>query len=255
MRRSAPWLIFASVFFQALNIACSENNGLEVDLDGLHAVSQLSGIHTGSTNSRSAGILSFTVSIPAGASSEPRPLILALHQGGSRASNLSLGYVQTLAEPGFHDIRPNILAPELPLTASAWTDPIAETVVLDFIEAAQQVWSIDPNRIVLTGYSAGGIGAWFIAGKHPGRFSAAIPMASEVVIGKLRGAYDIPFYVIHGSNDELFDIDDVRLEIDDAIVEGANITLVEVEGASHSQRSAYKSALADAAAWLESEVW
>ncbi len=48
-----------------------------------------------------------------------------------------------------------------------------ETEVFEAIAAVQKRYKIDPNRILLRGFSMGGEGAWHIALHHPDRFAAA----------------------------------------------------------------------------------
>lgn len=48
-----------------------------------------------------------------------------------------------------------------------------EVDVFEAIAAVQQRYKIDPNRVVLRGFSLGGAGAWHLALHHPDRFAAA----------------------------------------------------------------------------------
>src|SRR5207249_2209380 len=48
-----------------------------------------------------------------------------------------------------------------------------EVDIFESIAAVQKRWKIDPNRIVLRGFSLGGAGAWHIAMHYPDRFAAA----------------------------------------------------------------------------------
>ncbi len=53
---------------------------------------------------------------------------------------------------------------------------IGENDVLRSIQMAQQRLAIDPNRILLTGYSMGGSGTWRIGTRHPEIFAAIAPV-------------------------------------------------------------------------------
>lgn len=48
-----------------------------------------------------------------------------------------------------------------------------EVDVFEAIAAVQQRYKVDPNRVILRGFSLGGAGAWHIALHHPSRFAAA----------------------------------------------------------------------------------
>ena len=66
-----------------------------------------------------------------------------------------------------------------------WYRGLGENDVLQAIAAAKQHYSLDPDRIYLTGGSMGGTGAWHIATLHPELFAAVAP-----VCGHLEYAYD-----------------------------------------------------------------
>jgi hypothetical protein len=55
-----------------------------------------------------------------------------------------------------------------------------ETDVFEAIAAAAQLHNIDPDRIVLRGFSMGASGTWHIGLKHPDRFAAIAPYAGYV---------------------------------------------------------------------------
>jgi poly(3-hydroxybutyrate) depolymerase len=56
---------------------------------------------------------------------------------------------------------------------------IGEQDVLRVMDEMQARYSTDPNRVVLVGYSMGGLGAWCIAARHPQRFNAMMALAGR----------------------------------------------------------------------------
>ena len=63
--------------------------------------------------------------------------------------------------------------------AGAWFTRRAEDLVLATVQAVQQRYRIDPNRIFLSGMSNGGIGAWLIGMHHAPLFAGLAPLATR----------------------------------------------------------------------------
>ena len=117
---------------------------------------------------------------------------------------------------------------------------------------------IDPTKVLITGYSDGGNGSWFYAEYFSELFSAAIPMAtsynpkdSEGVVPKL----NIPLYVIHGENDDLFPLAQTQEWVNLLITAGSSIEFVIASGLTHYQFCEYASYLEDAVGWVQTGVW
>jgi dipeptidyl aminopeptidase/acylaminoacyl peptidase len=64
----------------------------------------------------------------------------------------------------------------------------------------------------------------------------------------------VPLYIIHGAQDELFDVEDVRKAYNEMKGKGANVRLVIAEYLSHYQAASYTSLLKGSIPWLE-EIW
>ena len=56
---------------------------------------------------------------------------------------------------------------------------IGEQDVLRVMDEMQVRYGTDPSRVVLIGYSMGGLGAWCIAARHPQRFNAVMVLAGR----------------------------------------------------------------------------
>lgn len=94
--------------------------------------------------------------------------------------------------------------------AGAWFTRRAEDLVLATVQAVQQRYRIDPNRIFLTGMSNGGIGAWLIGMHHAPLFAGLAPMASgidDVLFPFLENLRTTPTYIIHGSQDQVMPVE------------------------------------------------
>ena len=177
------------------------------------------------------------------------PLVLALHYGGEVTEHLSMEFLQSLVVPGLKKLGAVIVAPDCP--GDGWTDEASERAVLAMLDYAIRNWPIDRRRIVVTGYSLGGIGTWFLAAHHPEIFSAAVPIAGRPVAdGKLR----MPVYAIHGRRDEVIDLEPTRQAIDILRAEGVNAQLIIIKGATHYETRRFAAPLKGAVEWLR-DVW
>lgn len=85
---------------------------------------------------------------------------------------------------------------------------IAEQDVLDVLADAEARLAPDPDRIILTGASMGGIGAFRLGARHPDRWSAVAPIIgfapdeTEPLLENLTG---VPIRQINGAVDPLID--------------------------------------------------
>ena len=243
-------LIFFSILtFQGCGLFES-STGVEIDKNTLADIPLVKGITNQRIQMGQVGILYYTLSIPKIKEGKEVPFIIALHWAGRAKQHFAEEYLTGLAEPGFRELGAIIFAPDVP--GSDWSDPISEDAILKFLEAAKQVWPIDPNKIVITGYSMGGNGTWFMTDEHPKKFSAGIPMAS-VPSGDLTGK--VPTYIIHGKKDELFDYRNAQTAYNTLERKGANVRIAIPENLSHYQGFSYVRYLNDASKWLETSVW
>lgn len=251
---SSRFALPASLFALLFLAGCTGDALVEPNAADVQAVQLRPGIHQETLSLGKGGVLRYTVSVPLTLQSGRKvPLVLALHHAGLVTPFFAEGYLRAQVEPALNDLHAIIVAPDVP--AASWIDPLSEEAVLALLFLAVEHWPVDPDRIVITGYSMGGIGTWYLAGRHPDLFSAAIPVAADAAYGALDGAARVPFYVIHGGHDETFDVQDVRDVVAALEARNAPVRLVVVDDLSHNARSSYAAPLHDAVAWLEDEVW
>jgi predicted peptidase len=129
----------------------------------------------------------------------PRPLVLALHPGGSRIRYYGSAFTRQVIGPALKDLDPIIVAPDCP--TNAWTDPIAERAVMALLGSVLDDYAVDRRRILVTGFSLGGRGTWFMASRHADLFTAAIPVAASTGDDPIDRLGTIPTYVIHSRDD------------------------------------------------------
>ncbi|MBN2430644.1 MAG: dienelactone hydrolase family protein [Acidobacteria bacterium] len=193
--------------------------------------------------------LPVTLSVPEGYSPDrPAPLVVALHYRGPVTPFFGGGMLRELVEPGLRSLNAVMVAPDCP--TDRWNDPVSEAAVLELITDVRAAYAVDSEKIILTGYSLGGIGTWYLAARHPGLFCAAIPMASGTNAATVQQIRDIPLYVIHSTADKLLTIHKIRGFVEELRRRGVSVEFREVPGVDHFDVTAFVEPLRDAGGWL-----
>jgi len=182
--------------------------------------------------------------------SRPRPLVLALHPGGS-SPYYGDGFMRSIFLPGLRDMAPIMIAPDVP--GRAWTEPRAEEAVMALVAAMIDEFAVDTERILVVGFSLGGAGTWHLSARHADRFTAAIVMAARTE-QPLAALAKVPTYVIHSRNDEVVPFgqsEERALALDKM---SRPVEFDALSGVSHYQMGSYVDALARGGRWV-SEQW
>jgi len=83
----------------------------------------------------------------------------------------------------------------------------AEQDVIDVTERVMQLYSVDPERVFLTGHSMGGQGTWYVGFNHPDTYAALAPIAgtSKQRRGPIpfENKLDMPVLFSHGAKDSV----------------------------------------------------
>lgn len=197
--------------------------------------------------------LRYAISLPKSLSPDnPAPLVLALHYGGPVTPFYGKGFLTLLVEPALRDLEAIIIAPDCP--GRGWVDPNSERAVMVLIENILNDYKINPKKIIVTGYSLGGIGAWHYAARHPQLFSAAIPISAVPDLKAIPTVEGVPIYAIHSRNDEIFPIEKVRRFVKRQKSKGASVRLIEVRNISHYETSRFVQPLKEAIPWIK-KIW
>ncbi len=146
--------------------------------------------------------MSYGLYVPASYKSSRRyPLIICLHGAGFDGNTYLDRWQPRLGED-------YILACPT-LGGGDWWTREGENLVLAVLSKVSREYHIDSNRVFLTGMSNGGIGTFLIGLNHPDRFAALIPMAGvlpHTLFPLLDNAKNIPFYLIHGAQDQVMPV-------------------------------------------------
>src|SRR5262249_24914389 len=140
---------------------------------------QEAGTHRQTTTLPGGGTLRYTISVPPGLSADKLvPLVVVLHYGGDVEPFSGADIIDEVASPGLGEVGPVIVSPDA-LGGGDWTTAQNEKAVVWLTKSVMKTYPIDPKRVVVTGFSMGGQGTWFMAARHQDLYTAAIPVAGE----------------------------------------------------------------------------
>ena len=127
------------------------------------------------------------------------PLILFLHGIGQCGSDLeklkATGLPQTI-EQGM-DLPFVIICPQCP--EKKWWNSTELDKLLDEVI---KKYSVDPNRVYLTGLSMGGFGTWGLGCQSPQRFAAIVPICGGGKVQDANKLKNVPVWAFHGAKDQ-----------------------------------------------------
>ncbi len=85
--------------------------------------------------------------------------------------------------------------------ASRWDVPIADQYLMDVLTEVDSRYNINENKIILGGFSMGGIGAYHQALRLSDRFAAVMASAGSWELGSWEALINTPMYLIQGTYD------------------------------------------------------
>jgi predicted peptidase len=197
--------------------------------------------------------LRFFISIPeAYQYNQSAPLVLALHWGGPSIPHKSKWYLLGQVLPALEELGAVIAAPDCP--SNQWDSSQTEADIIDLINYLEEVYYLDPRRVLLTGYSMGGIGAWHLAAHHQDRFSAALIVSAQPPADAVNVRWEIPLYVIHSRQDEVFPLKSTEATITQLRSQGFSIEIDIVERVTHFQTERFINPMRKSIPWIR-KVW
>ncbi len=139
-------------------------------VDGIAATTlpRTPGVHDIETRLDTGARARFTLALPdAFDAARTYPLIVVLHYGGHPTRYYGRPLVEQLFRPALAGLSAIYLAPES--TGGQWTDAANESFVMRLLDAIAEYYPVDPDRIVVAGYSMGAIGSWYLLEHYPQR--------------------------------------------------------------------------------------
>jgi len=192
----------------------------------------------------------YTIALPRNhAADRPAPLILALHFAGHGSPFYGKLILTEIVEPALGELGAIIVAPDC--TGPDWTHPQSEADVLALLDHIHENHNVDPNRTLITGYSMGGIGAWFLASRHQDRFSGALIMAGLPPADSTNIHWDLPLYIIQSRHDQLMPLRPTEDAVEQLKSSGVSVELVVLDGITHFETWRYTEPLRDAVPWIK----
>ncbi len=179
------------------------------------------------------------------------PLILVLHYGGTVTPYFGKDILVYLVEPAFQSLEAIMVSPDCP--ARTWNNPISEKAILALIDNLLANYPVDKNKIIITGYSMGAVGTWYFVSRHPGLFSAAIPISGVPKEAISLENNPTPFYVIHSEDDELIPLAQVKKFVQEMKAKGVKVHLEVIRGVGHYEYDGYVEALKKTVFWIKKQ--
>lgn len=130
-----------------------------------------------------------------------RSLWISMHGGGEAPAHVNTQQWQNqirLYEPaeGIY------VAPRAPTDKwNMWHQEHIDPMFARLIENMVALKGVDPNKVYLMGYSAGGDGVWQVAPRMADHYAAAAMMAGHPNEASLLGLRNLPFAIFMGAND------------------------------------------------------
>ena len=194
------------------------------------------------------GTIRYGISVPDDYDpAKPRPLVLALHPN-ERMPFYGAKFMMAIVLPALKELDAIMVAPDCP--ARAWTDPNADRAVMALLQNVFGDYAIDRRRVLVTGYSMGGRGTWFMESQHADLFTGAIVMAGAPGDLPLEKLGTIPTYVIHSRADQVIPFEPAERTTRELEKLGRVVRFEALEGLAHSQMGGYMDALRRAGQWV-----
>ena len=149
----------------------------------------------------------------------PCGLLLFLHGAGERGTdnqaqlkNDALAWTAQRAQAGYPTV---VVYPQCPIdrqwVEAPWTDgsysvaktPISQPMaaVMQLLDALQNEFPIDAKRLLVTGPSMGGYGAFDIIARNPELFAGALPLCGGGDPSQAPALRTLPIWIFHGDSD------------------------------------------------------
>ena len=217
--------------------------------------------------------LLYTAHVPPG--DGPHPTILLLHGWGASAHDL-----MSLA-PILHGGGALVLCPQGPVGFELAPDqapgllgygwwPIAPDREIDetafdtarssvkaFLDAACQRYPIDPRKIVVLGFSQGGVMAYDLVLGDPERFAGLVALSSwmpehlDAAIPSQDGLENFPALLVHGTKDPMIPVAKAQDSRQRLLARGVNVQYREFE----LEHEISQDALREGVIWLEEKIF
>lgn len=161
---------------------------------------------------------------------EKYPLVIFLHGSGERGNDLNKvkihGVPRQIKEgKEFPFI---MVAPQCP-EGEQWSNDVLNELYLEIVNT----YSVDTNRVYLTGLSMGGYGTWAFAEQYPDRFAAIVPICGGGKPYNVWVLKNVPVWVFHGTKDMAVPFNESENMVNFLKKAGGNVKFTVIENGGH----------------------
>ncbi len=186
--------------------------------------------------------LRYLLGKPAGYDAKkPYPLVLSLHGGAPRrqfehllepgAPGFAYGLGRLISEETQRDHPCFVLAPWS--NQRNWDAAHLENIQ-ELLDTLIREFSVDTNRLYVTGQSMGGFGTWAILEKYPDRFAAAVPICGGGSVSAGSASRRVAVWAFHGDKDGVVSVENTRTAIRGLQQAGGQPIYWEYQGGTHA---------------------
>ncbi len=205
-------------------------------LDGLQALlrrayaapPRASGKHMATMTLADGAQLQYAIFVPDGYDpARPLPLHVSLHgKGGNGPGMCRLKWQEPQAGM-------LIACPDLP--GGVWHTDQGKAAVEGLVRQLLRDYSVDPDRVILGGFSNGGIGTWHFGARMPWMWAGLTPRSGAMIERvKLRqNIPHMPIFITHGTRDGNIGVDHARQMVALLTEVGNPPRYIEIEGGGH----------------------
>lgn len=172
------------------------------------------------------------------------PLLLFLHGSGGYGETLDAvrkGGLPKLIEAG-RKIPAIVIAPQ---AKTWWDETLPEITAL--LDQIARDYRVDPDRVYVSGLSAGGSGTWALITQEPERFAAAIPICGAGSRAGIKRLVDLPIWVFHGAKDPVQPVEESTRLVE--AIKGQGGTRVKLTVYPDAEHDAWTRTYEDPAVW------
>ena len=188
--------------------------------------------HSGNRTDQRGG---FSIYVPEYYRGEPCALVVALHGGSGHGRAYLWTWLRDARTRGALLVSPSSRAATWSLMGPDIDSPNLDEMV-DYVKSQ---WSVDEERVLLTGISDGGTFSYLSGLRDDAPFTHVAPCSASFHPLLLETASrsrlsGLPVYLIHGALDWMFPIEVAQTARDALLAAGANVEYREIEDLSHT---------------------
>lgn len=203
------------------------------------------------------------------------PLMITLHGAGERGTNntsqLAHDFNKRWAEDSVQAKHPCfVLAPQCP-PDNKWVDvdwalgtydqskvPMGDELrtVVAILDSLEREFTLDPDRIYVSGLSMGGYGTWDLVARYPARFAAAVAVCGAGDTARAKALKSLPIWAFHAEDDLVVPVKGSREMVAALRAAGGNVKYTEYPASQRVGHASWVPAGRDPGltAWVFSQV-